>query len=132
MSEQDDNKQGNKTGDINAGILNIGGTQTFHGNVTVNYGNLQNMAESDPKRQELADLFKQLEEALRQVPAEQAEDVEIVKEEAEAVAAEAAKPNPSKKRLEIKGESLMKAAKNLLAVSPIAVQIAKVLLQIPV
>ena len=132
-------KKQNKQSEINVGNLNnasnlnIGGEQTFHGDVTItiNHGQLNN-APSDPTRDELKSLLEQLEAALKDVPAEHAEDAELVQEYANDAAEEAAKEQPRQKKLEITGENLKKAAENLLAVSPIAVKIAHVLLQIPV
>jgi hypothetical protein len=71
--------------------------------------------------------LEQLEVALKDVSAEQAEDEEMVQDYANAAAEEAGKEKPNPKKLKITGESLKKAAENLLGVAPIAVQIAKVL-----
>src|SRR5690606_13309145 len=113
-------KKQNKQSEINVGNLNnasnlnIGGEQTFHGDVTItiNHGQLNN-APSDPTRDELKSLLEQLEAALKDVPAEHAEDAELVQEYANDAAEEAAKEQPRQKKLEITGENLKKAAENL-------------------
>lgn len=123
-----DKKDGiNISGNVEGGNVNIGSEQTVHGDLTINYGVLSNAPDGSPQA-ELAALLKELESALQQVPAEQAGDVELVKEEADAIAAEVAKLDPNPRRLEIKAEGLKKAAENLLTVAPIVGKIvAKVL-----
>ena len=119
---KNDDQPGIQTGDINAGNLNFG-EQTFHGDVTINYSTLNN-APSDPAREELQSLLKQLEAALQSVPDDKAEEVEAVQTLANQAASEAAKEQPNKTMLKVTGEGLKEAAQNLLAVSPIAVKIA--------
>lgn len=110
-------------GNVSGGNVNIGGNQTIHGNLTINSGG------SDAK-QELQTLLNQLVDELKKVPADDSSTAKKVELAAEDVAAEASKPQPDKSRLQIRGEALVEAAKNLLTVAPIAVEIAKKLLMI--
>lgn len=130
MSEQDDRKPTIKTGKVSGDIVNIGGEQTFHGDVSINHGVLSN-APSDPARENLKELLQQLEDALKDAPEDQAEDIVAVQQIANTAAEEASKEKPNKTMLTVTGEGLKQAAQNLLAVSPIAVKIAAVLLHIP-
>ncbi len=114
-------------GNVSGGNVNIGGKQTFHGNVNIHYSALPSASAGSPL-EELKNLLQELETALRQTPASQVEDAELVAEYANEIAEEVAKEAPRRKKLEITGENLKKAAENLLAVSPIAVKIAKTLL----
>lgn len=114
-------------GNVRAVNLNQG-DQRFYGPVTFSMGALS--ATPDDTRQQLHALMQQLADALSQLPAAQKEDVEVVQALAQEAVNEAAKDAPNKKLLEIKGENLKKAAENLAAVAPIAVQIARTLLMI--
>lgn len=116
-------------GNVNGANVNIGGIQTFHGNVNINYSALSTAPSGSPQN-ELKILLQELETALKQAPADKAEDIELVQEYSNEIAAEAAKDTPRKKKLEISGENLKKAAENLANVVPIAVKIAKTLLLI--
>ena len=106
----------------------IGSTQTIHGDLAITVGALP--AASEDVREMLKAQIAELLAELEKQPADQTDAVEAVKMAAEDAVAEADKPQPDKKRLEIRGEALKKAAENLLAVAPIAVKIAKTLLMI--
>lgn len=114
-------------GKINAANANFG-DQEFHGNVTFTFNGAP--AASEDVYKTLKAQLQELADALAQSPADKAREVKEVKIAAEDALAEAEKPNPDKERLEIRGDKLMEAAKNLAAVAPIAVQIAKTLLLI--
>jgi hypothetical protein len=116
-------------GSVSGGNVNIGGTQNFHGNVNINYNALSSIP-SNLLLDDLKSLLQELETALKQQSADKAEDVELIQEYANEIAEEAAKELPRKKKLEIMAENLMKAAKNLLNVSPIAAKIVQKLLMI--
>jgi hypothetical protein len=116
-------------GKVTGGIVGIGSTQTFHGNLTINYGTLNNAPEGSPQ-EELKKLLTELEAKLKEAPAEQAEAVAAVQSLANTAAEQASQEKPNKTMLKITGEGLKQAAENLLAVAPIAVQIAKTLLLI--
>lgn len=115
------------TGGVQGGNINMGGTQDFRGNVTFSMGAVH---AGDDTRQQLAELVKQLADALTQLPAEQKDDAEVVQSLAQEAIDEVSKEKPNRRLLEIKGENLKKAAENLLAVAPIAAKIAKTLLTI--
>jgi hypothetical protein len=106
----------------------IGSTQTVHGNLTISVGGMPAAPEDvrETFKQQIAALLKELEH----VPADQTQTVTEVKMAAEDAAAEADKSQPDKARLQIRGDKLMQAAKNLAAVAPIAAAIAKTLLLI--
>ncbi len=111
-------------GNVSGGNVNIGGSQTFHDNVTIN---MNAISASEDHRQELAALVEQLNAALATLPQEDAEVIETLAQDA---VNEASKDKPNKRLLEIKGENLKKAAENLATVAPIVVKIAKTLLMI--
>jgi len=110
----------------------IGSSQTVHGDLTITVGALP--AASEDVRETLQKQIEQLIEALKTVPAEHTSKVQEVKMAAEDAVSEAAKEQPDKKRLEIRGESLKKAAENLASITPlvisIASQVAKTLMMI--
>lgn len=114
-------------GSVSGGNVNIGGTQTFHGNVKINY-NVLSSVHPGSSLDDLKSLLQELETALKQQPSDKAEDVELTQEYANEIAEEAAKESPRKKKLEITVENLKKAAENLLAVSPIIAKIIQKLL----
>jgi hypothetical protein len=114
-------------GNVNAANVNFG-EQEFHGAVTFTFNGAPSASEDVAAQ--LKTLYQQLADALAQVPAEQARDVKEVHMAAEDALAETEKEQPDKERLQIRGDKLIAAAKNLAAVAPIAVQIAKTLLLI--
>ncbi len=114
-------------GNVNAANANFG-SQEFYGEVTFTYSGAP--AASDDVYETLKTQLQQLADALAQVPAAQALDAKEVQMAAEDALAEAEKEQPEKERLQIRGNKLIAAAKNLAAVAPIAVQIAKTLLLI--
>lgn len=116
-------------GNVTGANVNIGGTQTFHGAVHINYGIIPETL-SDPALSELKAHLGELESALKTISPEYADDVELVQECANEIATEVSKEQPRKKKLEISGESLKKAAENLASVAPIAVKIAQTLLRL--
>jgi ElaB/YqjD/DUF883 family membrane-anchored ribosome-binding protein len=102
------------------------GDQTNYGNLV--FGGMPGA--SDDVRAELQRLTEELNAALKQVPDAQKDDAATVEALAQEALDEASREEPRRKMLEIKGENLKKAAQNLLAVSPIAVAIARKLLMI--
>jgi hypothetical protein len=123
-----------RTGDISIGgsvsgqNVIIGGAQTVHGDLSITVGSLP-AASADVRATLKAQAAEILAELAKQ-PADQTGAVQEVRMAVEDAVAEAEKPQPDKKRLEIRGENLKKAAENLAAVAPIAVKIAKTLLMI--
>jgi hypothetical protein len=126
------------TGNIEAGIANIGGNQTLSGPVILNInsqlGNtLQKIdslnSASTEDKEALTGLVNQLKEALAKAPAANADDAEKVARRVDAMVEEAAAPKPDREMLQITGESLKKAAKNIAGVMPIVLTIATQIVQ---
>jgi len=120
-------------GDINIGGSNIVGSNVNIGstltNVTQQVGALAQASPDD--KAELEGLLKQLEAALKELPAEHQEEAETVAEFTTDLVKEAGKEKPKKSKLEITGEGLKKAAQNLVAVAPLIGEIAgKIVLKI--
>ena len=115
-------------GNVSGQNVLIGSTQTIHCDLSIKVGPMTAAAEDvrETLKAQITELLAELEKQ----PADQTDAVQEVKLAAEDAVAEADKPQPDKKRLEIRGENLKKAAKNLLSVAPIAVKIAKTLLMI--
>jgi len=115
-------------GNVSGQNVLIGSTQTIHGDLSITVGPM--LAAPEDIRETLKAQIAELLAELEKQPEDQTDAVQEVKLAAEDAVAEAEKPQPDKKRLEIRGENLKKAAKNLAAVAPIAVKIAKTLLMI--
>lgn len=125
--KNDDERSINIGGHVEGNIVEIGGSQTFQGNVTINAGATDNNAEVE---KQLNEQVAALTAELDKLKADHAAEVEEVKLALEDAIAEAQKEEPDKRRLEIRGENLKKAAENLATVAPIAVQIARTLTMI--
>lgn len=67
---------------------------------------------------ELHNLNSQLEKELRQLPNENEEEKEAVREYARRLIEEADKPKPNKTLIKISGEGLLTAAKKIAAITP--------------
>jgi hypothetical protein len=110
----------------------VGGTQSVQGNLTITVGSMP--AASQDVREMLQRQIEQLVEALKTVPADQANEAQEVKMTAEDAVGEASKERPDKKRLELRGNNLKKAAESLNSVTPavfnIASQVAATLMMI--
>ena len=130
MPQQDENKNPNIHigGNIEGGNILIGSRQTVHGDLSIKIGNYSGVP--DDGGAQLKELINQLLVELTKIPEDQTGEVQEVKLATEDALAEVEKEHPDKKRLEIRGKALVSAAKNLLTVAPIAVQIAKTLLLI--
>jgi hypothetical protein len=76
-------------------------------------------------KKELLRLMDELRTILASAPSTNAAESEIVAEQAEAIASEAARPTPRKKSLEIKASGLLDAAKALEGILPTAFSVAK-------
>ena len=105
--------------DNTGGIFNL---RSKLDNVTQTVNNLSNA--DDTTKQQLAALVKQLSAELEKVPEAQKEDAEVVADLTKDLVEAANQPQPKKKLLEIKGDSLKKAAENILGVMPIVLKIA--------
>jgi hypothetical protein len=69
-------------------------------------------------------LIVKLNEALQQIPSDRSEEAEKVSKRVEALIKDSSSENPDKERVEITGESLLLAAKNLASVTPVVLTIA--------
>jgi hypothetical protein len=107
--------------------VNIKGTQ--HGNIHITHTTGNSLRQS-PEVERVNDLIQQLRRKMEDARADQQEDVETVEMFVRQIATEVVKEQPNKTMLHITGESLIKAAKNLLSVAPIATEIAQTLLKI--
>lgn len=116
-------------GVVKSGNVNIGGSQNFDGETTIKFSETYLHNDVSPIER-LRALLNDLEDALQHVPAGNEEDIELIKEYASELAQEVAKDKPRKRRLELTGESLKRAAENLADVTPIVVQIIQTVIQI--
>ena len=74
--------------------------------------------------EELQQLLQQLKEVLASIPDEQSTDIVKAAKRANAIEEEIKKETPDKEKLEINGDSLLLAAKNLASVVPFVLSIA--------
>jgi hypothetical protein len=107
------------SGDFRGAIVNVKSTLS---NVSQTINALPNA--DDTAKAELQKLIAQLNEALQQVPAENADDAEAVAQMAETLVETANSEKPNKTMLQITGDGLKKAAENLAAIVPDVVKIA--------
>jgi len=126
MSNKGSIQIGNIGGNVSDINVNIGSTLS---NVTQQ---VETMAQgSSDEKAELEEMIKQLEAELKKLPADLQEDAEIVTEYTQDLVKEAGKEKPRKGKLEITGDSLKKAAENLLEVAPLVGEIAgKIVLKV--
>lgn len=119
-------------GNVEGQNVVIGGTQSVHGNLTITVGALP--AAPEDVRLSLQDQVAKLAALLEVIPPEHADEVQEVKVAAEDAVAEAAKEQPDKNRLRLRGDLLKKAVEELSAIAPalstIAVQIATTIAKI--
>lgn len=109
----------NMSGDFRGAVLNIKSTLN---NVQQTIGGMATL--HDAEKEELQSLVKQLEQALTQVPEAHDEDAEAVSKTTEALVNLAAEEKPNKTMLQITGEGLKQAAKNLAEITPDVLTIA--------
>jgi len=123
-----ENKQGNtyNFSNFQAGIMNIESTLT---NVSQNVGNIPNIDQST--KDELKQLFEQLNTILQKIPKEKIEDAEAVADIAKDLVENTSKDKPNKAKLQITLAELKQAAENIAKVLPdvlpIAIQISSVI-----
>lgn len=109
-------------------ISNVQGLAIGRG-ASVSLTNVQQTVGSMPasdnsEKEKLQSLIKQLEEALATVPQAHSDDVEAVSQTTEALVNMAAEEKPNKTMLQITGEGLKQAAKNLAEITPDVLTIA--------
>ena len=109
----------NMSGDFRGAIINIKSTLT---NVQQSVGDIR--SDDQDARQELEKLIGQLSEALQKIPAGSEEQAQAVAETAKVLVDTAKAEKPNKTLLQISGEGLKQAAKNLADVMPIVIPIA--------
>ncbi|MBI4926254.1 MAG: hypothetical protein HY835_00705 [Anaerolineae bacterium] len=109
----------NLTGDFRGSIVNIKSTLE---NVQQSVGEMRSGDEDS--RKELQKLIKQLQKELEKVPPEKKEDAEAVALTARTLVEQAKEEKPNKTMLQISGEGLKAAAKNIADVMPAVVGIA--------
>lgn len=106
-------------GDFRGAIINI---KAKLENVQQTIGTLPNA--NDAAKAELQQLITQLIEALKQAPTEKEEEAEAVAELAKTLVETANSEKPNKTMVQITGDSLKKAAENIVAVMPTVLGIA--------
>ena len=109
----------NMSGDFRGAVINIKSTLT---NVQQSVGDIR--SGDQDARQELEKLIGQLSEALQKIPAGSEEQAQAVAETAKVLVDTAKAEKPNKTLLQISGEGLKQAAKNLADVMPIVIPIA--------
>jgi methyl-accepting chemotaxis protein len=109
----------NLSGDFRGSIINIKSTLT---NVQQSVGEIH--TNDQTARKELEKLIGELSEALQKVPEKSQEHAEAVAETAKALVDTAKAEKPNKTMMQITGEGLKQAAKNLADVMPTVVTIA--------
>ncbi len=122
------NQTFNFNGEIKAGNFNTG-NQTFHGDVNFEYR--EGQTTNAEVRQQIAALMNELLSIVEtEVKPENPEAAAEIKIAAKKATEEAEQENPKKGRLEIRGDDLMQAAKNIAAVAPLVTEIVRTLLML--
>jgi len=107
------------SGDFRGSILNLKSTLK---NVQQSVGEIQTQDEDSKK--ELQALIGKLSQELEKAPAEKKEQAEAVAQTAQSLVEQAKAEKPNRTMLQISGEGLKQAAKNLADVMPTVVSIA--------
>lgn len=107
------------SGDFRGSIVNI---KSQLQNVQQTVGQIETH-DSDAKK-ELQNLIQQLSDELSKTPPEKKEAAEAVSETAKALVEQAKAEKPNQTMLQITGEGLKQAAKNLVDVAPAVINIA--------
>ncbi|MCP4416407.1 MAG: caspase family protein, partial [Chloroflexi bacterium] len=122
-----DKVDGDKVGGDNITVGNISGGQGIaigrgaSASVSIQHGMA---ASDDPNKQALQKLIQQLEQALSQVPEAHGDSAEAVAQTTQALVKMAEEESPNKTMLQITGEGLKQAAKNLAEITPDVLTIA--------
>jgi ElaB/YqjD/DUF883 family membrane-anchored ribosome-binding protein len=123
----------NISGKIEAGMVNVGGQQTFNAPILLNIRTqmdkvTQTIGElpgvDREARDELIRLVGQLKALLEKASDGKAEEAETVVKRVEALVKEAGEPDKDKEAIQITGESLKRAAENLAGAMPAVLTIA--------
>jgi len=108
------------SGDFRGAIVNVDSVLT---NLRQSVGAASTMDAAI--REELSGLIDQLNQALEEIPSDNAQEAEAVAWAAEQLVEAAVEDNPNRVKIEITRESLMKAANNIAAVMPTVLLIAE-------
>ena len=113
---------------VSGGIVGIGSTQNFHGDVTLTMSGLSakvgSMTTTEDEKVVLQKLIADLEAALKDAPADQQANAEKGAKRAKEVIEEASESQPDMEAIESKANLLKKAAENIAGVMPIVLTIA--------
>jgi len=109
----------NMSGDFRGAVINIKSTLT---NVQQSVGEISTT--DVDTRMELQKLIGQLSEVLQNVPVEKQEEAEAISETAKTLIEAAKTEKPNRTLLQITGEGLKQAAKDLASVTPIILPLA--------
>lgn len=120
------NKGDITTGNITGNNIVIGGNQNITGDMVISGSS--SVSDERHLRDYLTQLLADSRSKLAELPPEQENEKTQIAVALEDVESEAQKTPPDKRRLEIRGEALVQAAKNLAQVAPLAVEIARTLL----
>jgi hypothetical protein len=107
------------SGDFRGAFINIKSTLT---NVQQSVGDIST-GDTDT-RKELENLIGQLNEALQKVPADKQEEAEAVAETARALIDAAKADKPNRTLVQITGDGLKRAARDLVKATPVVLQVA--------
>ncbi|MCB8978651.1 MAG: hypothetical protein H6657_14620 [Ardenticatenaceae bacterium] len=119
----------NISGNIQGGMINIGGSQSFQGTINIRIDKMHQAIDkftdsSDFEKQQIRSLIKQLHEALSAVPPEHGRNVEKIAKRAEELVDEASDEELDRDAIEAKANLLKKAAENVKEIMPIVASIA--------
>ncbi len=107
------------SGDFRGSIVNI---QSKLENAQQTVGEIR--SDDEVSKQELQQLIGQLSSALEKVPPEKHDEAEAVAATANTLVEQAKSPQPNRTMLQITGEGLKQAAKNLADITPTILSIA--------
>ena len=114
----------NMSGNFQGAMINIKSTLS---NVQQSVGAMP--AGDTADRAELTNLIQQLSDILQKLPAEQQEYAQALAETTQALVNAAKQQNPNKTTVQITGDGLMQAAKNLASVAPLVLPLAGQIVQ---
>lgn len=114
------------SGNVSGSNVNIGGTQTIHGNMSISYSAIQ--ATKEQKLLHLQKLHRELLIELSKLSSVHHEEIEALDVLTKCGIDEIKKDQPNKKLLEIAGESLKLASRDTPGLTIIVEEIAKILM----
>lgn len=112
----------NISGNVQGGMVQIGGTSTHHGNVTITMGDMtqtiQNGSAAPSEKEQLQKLMDDLKAALQSVPAEHKANAELVSARTTALVQESSGSDVDPDSVKSKANRLQLAANNIKEVLP--------------